>query len=219
MNEQSPQSMPQPGKPMSWIQTWIAAVRNPREQTYTMIADAPGASAGKAYLWVALVAAISTILNILFQAGSGSNPSGWLCCFIPAAPVGAILGLMIQAGIVRFTIKSFRAPVSFQKIAYVFGAIATPVSLAAGILALFYLGDNTRVIAFLMGIPLGLYALFLQILAVKAMARLSWGKAVAAALSPAILGIILIGMLVVVLLLLGPVVQRNFQMINSQLVK
>ena len=46
--------VPESGPTMSLVETWIAAVTKPNEGTFAQIAAQPGATAGKAFLWVFL---------------------------------------------------------------------------------------------------------------------------------------------------------------------
>src|SRR5512137_2314245 len=109
-----------PAASYSWSETWIKALTQPSVKAYEAIVNDPKASPNRAYIWVAVTALIGYALSVLLQTMLGSTMSflslpgregaagalgtagagiGTLICCAPVVAAGAVLGLVIAAGL------------------------------------------------------------------------------------------------------------------------
>ena len=203
--------IPESGSSMSLVETWIAAVTKPNESTFSQIVAQPGATAGKAFLWVFLASILTSFSSLIVQAVGfggqmdmfreflppelarelpvGAAPSVGIGTAICGAPVGAIvavLGFAIWVALVQWIAKLFGGTGSFDKLAYAFSAITVPYSIVAAVLSLLGLIPFIGILFGLISFALSIYVIVLEVLAVKAVNRLDTGKAVGAVLLPVV---------------------------------
>jgi len=218
------------GGPKSFIQVWMDALTKPNEQNYADMAAAPGASAGKAYLWVFLTSLVSYFIIALVQfavVGLGGNAHGSrdlttsLVSLICAIPIGAgfvVLGFMIGTALVQWVAGMFKGAGTFGQLAYVFGAISAPATLVSSLLSIFYAIPFLGLCLWPVSIILGLYVLVLEVIAVKGVNRFGWGEAIGSVLIPGlVLGCLVALCVFVALLALGPAIGNVFSTINQSL--
>jgi hypothetical protein len=191
-------------KPESVLQTWTKALTKPNEQTFADIAASPNAKASTAYLWVFIASLIQVFLTALVQSrllgtymdqaglgdvlgnqarGLGSILIGAVCG-APIAAAVTTLFFAIGVFVVQWIAKMFGGTGTADKLAYAMASIAAPFSIVAGILSLLaaipYVGLCFSVILSLAGI----YIFVLQVMAVKAVNRVSWGAAIGSLIIP-----------------------------------
>lgn len=244
MNEQSNAPMPvEPSRSTGiadWGATWMDAVTKPSEQTYAMMAEHPDArSNGRAFTWVFLGGTISALISGVFQAilqVAGFAPTtpglndifggnagrgvaftfGIAICSSPIAGAITTLFFAIFVGITQWVAKLFKGTGTFSQLAYTIAAISVPFSLVSSVLTPFsgiqYVGICTGILSLL----LGLYALFLEVTAVKAVNKFGWGPALGSVLLPGLvvaccLAIVFFGLLSA----LGPSFSDIFNSINQ----
>jgi hypothetical protein len=201
----------------SWLETWKIALAQPTEEGYRSIAEDPGRSANQGYLWVFLSALIGYVFTILVSGLLGTDMFGtdlqglmgvsllFLLCFAPVGGVFAILGLIVSAGLTQWMAGMFGGKGRYADLVYVQGAYMAPLSLVSSLIA---------GIPFVncLALPLGLYALYLNILAIKVVNRFGWGSAIATWVALLVLMLFLVGCLVAaVVVLLGPAVEGIFE--------
>jgi hypothetical protein len=203
---------PQVPGPAGWLSVWIKAVTQPREQTFTDITEHPDASSKTAYIWIFIVGMISGIIQAFASAiyaatgtgsplqqipgieeylprsvGDGGTAVGALIGGLCASPVAGLLSVAFFAlgvAIVQWIAKLFGGTGTYEKLLYAFAAITVPFTIASSLFALLgaipYVGICTGIISF----GLGIYALVLQLMAVKAVNRFGWGQAVGSVFIP-----------------------------------
>ena len=218
----------------SWLNTWITAVTKPNEQTYIDLAERPEAKANKAYLWVFIASTLGTLVAGLLQAlvlamgfGQGGTQlysqmaGGSIVSVICAAPIAggvSVLGFMIGTGVIQWVAKLFGGTGTFNKLAYVMGAISVPITLVSSIITPFSVITYLGIVIGLLSFALGCYAIYLEVLAVKAVNQFSWGKAIGSVILPAlVIGLLCACIVVVVLLLLGPAIGNVFSQVQQGL--
>jgi len=218
----------------SWLNTWITAVTKPNEQTYVDLAGRPEAKANKAYLWVFIASTLGTLVAGLLQAlvlamgfGQGGTQlysqmaGGSIVSVICAAPIAggvSVLGFMIGTGLIQWVAKLFGGRGTFNKLAYVMGAISVPITLVSSIITPFSVITYLGIVIGLLSFALGCYAIYLEVLAVKAVNQFSWGKAIGSVILPAlVIGLLCACIVVVVLLLLGPAIGNVFSQVQQGL--
>jgi hypothetical protein len=228
---------------MSLVDTWIAAITKPNEGTFAQIAAQPGATAGKAFLWVFLASILTSFASLIAQAVRGVGQMDMFREFLPpelarelpvgaapsigfgtvicGAPVGAIFAVLffaIAVALIQWVAKLFGGTGSFDKLAYAFSAITVPYSVIAAILTLVGIIPIIGILTGLISFGLAIYVLVLEVLAVKAVNRLDTGRAVGSVLLP-ILVIFLVVCCCALLvgLAMGSAVGGVFDSINQSL--
>ncbi len=202
---------------LSWSEAWIGAITRPSVETYERIANDPTASSGRAFTWVAVAGVIGYIIQIggLLLLGGGMVQMGsvfiTLLCGALIAVVGAVIGLIIVAGITQAIAGALGGTGSFEKLAYAIAAYSAPMSI---ITAVIYLIPCVNLALLLLAI----YGIVLNVIAVKAVNQFGWGEAIASSV------IILVGIcilaavvVIVILALLGPAIGNIFSNIVNAL--
>lgn len=241
MNYQSNKSLiVDPDNPPSQgaFPVWSKVFTKPSEQTFVEITEHPEAKARAAYIWVFLAGTLSGLINSLTQFvigliglqqaapefGQLPGASGMLgtagligaICGAPIAGVFSVLGFAIGVSIVHVTARFFGGQGSFDRLAYAFGAIAVPFSVISAFMVPLNAIPFVAFCTLPVLIVLGLYVLFLEVTAIKAVHRFSWGEAAAALLLPTILIAMLCGLLVLVgMRVLGPSINEIFQQLQQ----
>jgi hypothetical protein len=244
MSEFSDEPMvPESSPSMSLVETWISAVTKPNEGTFAQIVAQPGATAGKAFLWVFLASLLTSFASLVVQAVGvggqmdmfreflppeiarelpvGAAPSVGFGTAICGAPVGAlfaVLGFAIGVGLIQWVAKLFGGTGSFDKLAYAFSAITVPVSVVSAVLALIGIIPIIGILTGLISFALAIYAIVLQVLAVKAVNGLDTGRAAGSVLLPGLVVFLFICCCVIGgLILMGPAIGEVFDSINQSL--
>ena len=140
----------------------------------------------------------------------------WAICSAPSAGVGSVIWFAITTGIIHATARFFGGQGTFDKLAYAMGAVAAPISLISALMiplnaipfAVFCTGPVM--------LTAGLYALYLQVAAVKAVHQCGWGEAAAAYFLPGLLLVLLCGVSLIVLMrAIGPEINEIFQQMQQ----
>lgn len=219
-------------RPQGALPVWLQVFTKPGEATFATITAHPEATAKAAYIWIFIAGTLSGLINSLLQtvvtlAGvqqaapsmPGAYGLGGLIGAICAAPVAGLLsviGFAIGVAIVHATARFFGGEGSFDRMAYAFGAITAPISLLSALM----IPLNAVPFAVFCTAPvlilLSLYAIYLQVAAIKAVHRLGWGESIGALFLPSILLALLCGVLFLVLMrVLGPSVMEIFQQMQQ----
>ncbi len=197
------------------LRVWQAILTSPKEETYAQLAV--GGQAKTAYLWIFLASAVSMFITFLFGGMQSSDMLETvgvsmiaLLCMAPFMGAFVTLFAALGTALVQWFAKLMGGEGNFDSLMYLYGGIAAPVSLISSVL---------NIIPFVGGIfgsLLSFYSIYMQVVAVKAVNRFSWGKAVAAALLPALLIFLLVGCCIaLVLLLIGPSMGEVFSQIQT----
>ena len=231
MSEFSNEPMMPVGEPVPFYRTWVNALTKPNEQTYAEMAASPEASASKAYLWVfltgMLVYVVAMVVQLIVGGAMGGQNIGIFemgssaIALICAAPVGAgfsVLGFMISTALIQWVARMFGGTGDFNRLAYVFGAIAAPLAILSAVITLFAAIPFIGVLFGLLGFAVGIYALILNIMAVKGVNQFGWGQAAGSVLLPGlVIGFLCACLTVGVLMALGPMIGDVFESINQSL--
>jgi len=203
MNEQMNAPMLPPRTGVSeWISVWRDAITKPGEQTYARIAQSPNAKTTTALLWVFLGSLVNFLLGSLVQGaamrqmlqnsdfgvdGFPGAGGGGLVAAICGAPIAAVVSVALFAlitGVVQLLAKMFGGRGTFDQLAYAIAAIVTPSYLISGVLSLLSAIPYAVYCFGIVGFLLGLYALVLQVMAVKGVNQFGWGQAIGSFLLP-----------------------------------
>jgi hypothetical protein len=200
-------SAPSPGteERLSFFNVMIKAYTGPSQSNFQSLARNPGASAGTAYLWVAVAAAvgslITAVLSQIFQfnpfmrylndygfgdfgfgerfAGGILNLVWTVICGVPVAAVVGVIAFAIFTGIMHLISGLLGGQGDYGKLAYIMAAVQVPFTLISSILSpIPYLACLVFLI--------GLYVLVLQVLALDGVYLYGIPKAILALLIPII---------------------------------
>lgn len=204
---------------LKWYEVWREVFLHPSEETFHRILADPMARPGRAFVWVAVLGVISGII----QSFSAQNvdvdfaPGITLFSLVLCIPLAAVIGLALGALIMHWIAGLFGGTGTFDRLVYAFGAIQAPATLVSVILSSIgtLLGLSTgqgTSSPFLIclapfSLAWSLYLLFLDVLALKAVERLTTGKALLTLLLPLIVFFVLGGLCVA--LVLVPVIVQN----------
>lgn len=226
-------------EPMPWHQVWIAALTKPNVQNFKNLAALPNAKPGTAYLWIFLSYLVTFLVVVVAQVvvgfpsmadqfseyGMGDLPvadiGGSLIGVLCAAPFMAgfaILGFMIGTAIIQWVAKLFGGTGSYDKLAYVFGAIQAPAMLISSVFVILGMIPFVGMCFSIFSIGISIYMLVLQVLAVQAVNDLDTGKAVGSVLLPGLVIFLFVCCcLVLGLVVAGPAVGNVFNDLNQGL--
>jgi hypothetical protein len=220
--------------PQGAFPVWSKVFTKPNQQTFLEITDHPDATARNAYIWVfvagtfsglissftQLILGISALRQVLPQIDArpgytmGFGIGGMLSaiCTAPLAGVASVIGFAISVALIHWVARFLGGQGNFDRLAYAFGAITTPVM----VISAFLVPVNAIPMAAFCTLPvllvLGLFVVYLQITATKAIHTFGWLEAAIAVFLPVILIVLLCGFLVVgVLGSLGPSINDIFQ--------
>ncbi len=216
----------EPAAPPSFFQTWIRAFTRPSEATYAEIARSPRASMTTAFLWVFVTSLIAAFIGILVPSAGQRDmmrqfglPSqsqtlaSKLISLVCGAPVAAVIWTLLFAagvGVIYLIARAFGGTATYERLAYVLAAIVAPVMLVNAVLVL--LGGIPYVVycAGVLSLLLFIYAVVLEIMAVRAANGFGWGAAIASVLIPLALLIGLVCCLVIGVVALAGSALSNF---------
>jgi hypothetical protein len=189
---------------------WLYALTRPSEATYNILVNDPAAKPTRGLLWVGLTSLFISLAVLVFRvifgpnmdqmvnllqrdAGAAARPVSiliLLVCGIPAGAIVAVLGTVIYTALVNFTAGALGGTGNFNQLVYLFSAITAPLSLVSTLLGLVpILGC--------LGIPLAMYSVYLEILAVKTVHRLDWVRSAGSVLILVVLGLLIVAVCVV----------------------
>jgi hypothetical protein len=191
-----------PGRKLSWLEVWFMVLTSPNERTFHKILADPNARPGRGFLWVFLTSLIGVLIaavafGVQMQTAlpemlaqmpqplpfDPQQVMGYsLIGMIVGSPLIAafsVLGVIITAALYQLIAKFFIGEGSFGEMAYALSAISAPLSLINFMISLLALllsfaGQSSFVLSLVGGL-LGLYGLFLTLVAIKAVNRFGWG--------------------------------------------
>ena len=234
--------LPPPAGVSAWFSIWMTAVTKPNEQTFAALAEHPDArSNSRAFTWVFLAGTVSALISgvlqaILQLAGlSAQTPGladlfagnaergvaftfGVAICISPIAGVFAVIGFAIGVGIIHWVAKMFNGTGSFSQLAYTMAAISVPVSLATSVLTPFSTVTYVGICTGLVSLGVGIYAIVLELMAIKSVNKFGWGQAAGSLFLPVIVLVCCLTIpLICVMRLLGPTIGNTFSTIQNSL--
>ena len=231
---------PEPAGISSWVEIWINAVTKPSEQLYASMSEHSDAqSYSRAFIWVFVAGTLAAIISGLLRGildlaglsaatpipgmsdflGNGSNGGlGGLALALCTSPISGAVGVLFFAifvGIVQWVAKMFKGVGNFSQLAYVMAAISVPFTLITSFLTPFSTVNVVMYCTTGISLLLGLYALYLQLLAVKAVNKFGWGEAAGSYFLPLVLigcicGCVVAGMASMFGLAFGDLLNQGF---------
>jgi hypothetical protein len=187
--------------PVSWSDAWISAIIRPSEATYRRIGYASNASFWRAAIWLFVASIIGFVISALAGLAFGApqfqqleeatgvdlgSIVGVLGLLVCAAPFGAALGVGLAAlwtALIQWIAKLMGGEGDFNAL---FNAVAA-YSAPMGIISALFSAIPIPYISACIGALIGIYNLVLSVIAVQAINRFGYGKAIATVLIPAAL--------------------------------
>jgi hypothetical protein len=212
------------GQPQTykWYEVWREVFTHPSEQTFLRILADPTASPQRAFIWVAVLAVFGGLIQGLLLPSLGTELStristgvGLICGAI-VVPIFAIIGLALWAVIQHFLSTLFGGTGTYNRMVYALGSISAPTSLVGVVVSAFtaLIGLVTKgvgnMVSFCLApisLAVGIYAIVLQVQAIKAVEKLDTGRALLVILVPLIL-VIILGVVCVFLALI-PIISNS----------
>lgn len=224
--------------PQGALPVWIKVFTKPGEQTFVEITNHPDAKAKSAYIWVFLAGTLSGLINSLTQfivsfiglqqvspefgqmpgspAAFGIGGLLFAICFAPLTGLFSVVGFSFGVAIIHAAAKFLGGQGLFDKMAYAVGAITVPITLISALMVPL---NSIPFVAFCtlpVFVLLGLYGLYLEIAAIKAVHRLGWGESAAALFLPSILLVLILGVIILGLArLVGPELNDIFRQLQQ----
>jgi hypothetical protein len=212
------------GQPQTykWYEVWREVFTHPSEQTFLRILADPTASPNRAFIWVAVLAVFGGLVQGLLLPSLGTEFSSristgvGLICGAIVGPIFAIIGLALGAVILHFLSTLFGGTGTYNRMVYALGAISAPTSLityavsALTALVSVVTKGGGSLISLCLGpvsLVVGIYAIFLEVQAIKAVEKLDTGRALLVILVPLIL-VIILGVACVLLALI-PIISNS----------
>jgi hypothetical protein len=221
---------------MSFPQTWMNALTKPSEHTFAGIASSPNASATTAFIWIFIASLVQFFVSFLVgnagqaqllrQFGAGQDlPNvglgsrlGTIVCGAPIAAVIAVIFFAIFLGIMQLIARAFGGHGTFDQLAYAIASIVVPMNLIGVVLTLLAAIPFVGLCFTAISLILGIYALVLEVMAVKGVHQITWlGAIVSAVALPLVLFACVACAAIFGLAALGPVIGNVFSSINNSL--
>jgi hypothetical protein len=197
---------PPPAERLSFFNVMLKAYTRPSTANFRSLARNPDASVGKAYLWIAIAAVISSIISTLvmqlfptYRLWDALNQYGGdfglnidippqsgglaiitsLLCGVPLAAIFGVIGFAIVSGLLHLIAGLLGGKGDYGRLAYMLAAVSVPFSILSSLITpIPYLGC----LAFL----LSLYIIVLEVLAIDGVYQFGVGKAIITLLIPLI---------------------------------
>ncbi len=183
-----------------WVRIWKDLLTSPDEATYLHLLE--NRQVNLAYLWLFLAGAIGILFNALFGMLFGTSLTEalgagvlTLICLAPLSGIFLALWTALGTAIIHWVAKLFGGDGQFDDLMYLYGSINAVVGLIASAIGVI------PILGGLVGSLVGMYGLFLKILATKTVHKFDWLKAALVVLLPGlvlVLGIICCVVLVLV---------------------
>ncbi|MHC1782526.1 MAG: YIP1 family protein [Anaerolineaceae bacterium] len=205
MTQSTDQHFPTPPT-FTWWQVWVYSFFRPGTAMFGKLVNDPWAGFRRAFSWAFLGSLGSTIAAaaVLFITGSiaglelikdlSALPGGWslpiiAALLLPAAAFGGIISLLVNVAISHLVAKAAGGKGSFRKLVYGMSTYLVPAALVSmGLSFIPGLGAAAVLV--------DLYSTWLDVVAIKAVHAVSWGRAAAAAIVPFIFSLLFKGLLV-----------------------
>ncbi len=165
----------------SWGDIWTTAFTRPSVATFENLVRNPQANSQRAYKWMFVSALVGYTIPVLSPLVRGVSPQWLYLLGVPILALIAVLLLMLMAGITQLVARAMGGTGTYSQMVYAFAAFNAPTTVITGIIFTFPFGR----------LVIGIYWFVLNLIAIKAINRFGWGKAVVSTL-PILAGVVLI---------------------------
>ncbi len=174
----------------SCVNAWAYAITHPSVSVYQKLVNDPLACTRRACIYVAIGSSISLVAASLLQSIIFARATNEFDLSIPAysfstivmfalpfAILASVVMLAVSAYVLQRVARLLGGTGGFSKLAYAFACFAAPIGMIVGIF-------SSGPVVFAVVLPLLVYAVLLQVIAVKAVNGFQWGKAILTMLIP-----------------------------------
>ena len=169
-----------PAAPRAWSKVWWIALTRPSATTYETLVNDARATSKVAYAWLVRTAIVAevilTLIQVLTQERVEPDPASFYATiglFNTLAALFSILAFAIVTGVTQLIAKALGGTGTYSKLAFATTAYSAPLLFVTLLAIAIPSGFGSCLI-----IPLGIYGLILNVIAVKAVNQLGWGKAI-----------------------------------------
>lgn len=158
----------------SWLQTWWLALTSPRTSTYKRLVGDPKATLRRGAIWILVSLAIAQFINLIAALPRSQTPEWIFKLMLYGVPCITILvatGIFLYVGVAQFIAGAFGGRGTFSQLVYAISAYFAPITILGALVVLIPI---VRYLA----IPLFLYSLVLQLIAIKTVYQFDWGHAI-----------------------------------------
>ncbi len=177
------------------INTWVNGILKPKQ---TFASEKANAKLGKGIINYIIAGLISGIIAwIVAMIAPGLLPGGPTAAAaigiatVIISPIMAVIGSLIGIGIVWIFAKLFGGKGTYTSLYYLVSIVAVPF-------AVLNIVQYIPAVGPILGLLVGLYALYIYVLAVMSSQELTMGKAILAVVVPIIIVAIIVAILVVI---------------------
>jgi hypothetical protein len=223
-----------------WVSVWIKALTKPSEQTFIDITESPDMSAKTAYIWAFIAGTIGGIIQAFASAirmatgvasqfsqipglekylpqstggGSGSFVFSLFAgiCSAPFAGLLSVVFFALFVALIQWIAKLFGGTGTYEKLLYAFAAITVPFTVISSVFALLSVIPLVGICLAVISFGISIYAIVLEVMALKAVNRFGWGQAAGSLFLPGCLVFIVCACVIGgSLMLLGPMIGNTF---------
>jgi hypothetical protein len=177
------------GRMYEWQEVWQKAVIEPSPETFEELIADPNANTNRAMTWIFIVGLISGFMSIVAQAIFGTSTlfffggnsgdavglGGSLICGVILIPIGAVLAIIgsyIAVGIMHLIARVLGGDGRFEDMYYSYAAYSSPLSILTSLVGVI------PILGALISIPIAIYGIVLNVIALKAVYKYGWFQAV-----------------------------------------
>ncbi len=175
----------------AWNEIWSQALTHPSVATFDNLISQPHGTSQRAYKWVFLSALVGSTVATVAGWLRGQSPNWIQLVSIPILALLALVALMFTAGVTQLVARAIGGVGNYTQLVFAFATFNAPMAIVTG----FIFGT-------ILLLPLSVYWLTLNVIAIKAVHHFGWGKAVASAL-PVTLGVLLIPLAAIIILVVN----------------
>jgi len=180
---------------------------------YEELARDPNATTNRAYLWIIVSLLIGAVIQgLVFLLIPDTAMAGLgLTTLFCVAVVGGVIGFFIWSIITQGIARVLEGTGTYAQLVYALAAYTAPLYIINSVLAYIPLLNCLSIVT-------GIYAIVLNVIAVKAVHQFSWGRAIAASFI-LWLGLFALAacLVIVVLAILGPAIGNIFSNIVNEI--
>jgi hypothetical protein len=176
-----PLTAPMMSTTRAWYTVWWQAITQPTVVAYEALANDAGATAQRAYRWIFLSSLVVALIAAFTQPGQtvaqpeeafrAARGSVATVCLVPSTAAAGVLGFALVTWITQQIAKMLGGSGTYSKLAFATAAYTAPLSVVGLVL-----GQVPYLWCLLLPLIWG-YTCVLNVVAIRAVNQLTWGRA------------------------------------------